>query len=59
MPVHVGTMAWDSAGAASLLMEVVDDPLTAVKPMVAVGEANDDPPSRSFVQKGDEDVAEL
>ena len=36
-PVHVGTIAWESAGAASLLMMLVADPFTAVRPMLAEG----------------------
>lgn len=36
-PVHVGEMACDSAGAASLRMNVDADPFTAVNPTLAVG----------------------
>ena len=38
-PVHVGTIACDNAGAASLRIAVVAEPFTAVSPIVAVGSA--------------------
>ncbi len=36
-PVHVGTMAWDSAWVPSLRMNVVAVPLTAESPMLPEG----------------------
>ncbi len=42
IPVHVGAIACDSAGAESERMSVVATPLTAVRPMVAEGLASPD-----------------
>ena len=36
-PVHVGVIPWESAGAASLRMNVVATPFTAERPIVAEG----------------------
>jgi len=39
--VQVGAIDWESAGAASLLIAVVAEPLTAVRPIVPVGLAKE------------------
>jgi hypothetical protein len=48
-PVHVGTIACDSAGAASDRMNVKATPLTAASPTLAVGLAPDGVPATAAV----------